>query len=167
MAAPLRLLLWLGITRRSAPGRRRSSIARCTRRDNQNIVIDEVVGFGITAWTAGRDAKALDRSISSFSPLRHLETVSDPACGPLVQEDSDGMSGFGVMADDALRAFTALIAMMILAGISWTLTLSVVFAPATGHFALIPTWCFANASCWVPTHDSRVLMRTSLRVRRS
>src|SRR5262245_53825966 len=40
--------------------------------DNQNIVMDEVVGLGITAWTAGQDSRAL---IAAFVLFRFFDIV--------------------------------------------------------------------------------------------
>lgn len=84
--------------------------------DNQNIVIDEVLGMGITAWTASLSVHVLGAWITAFVlfrlfdiwkpwPIRLLDRWS---------KNTPGMSGFGVMADDALAGVYGLIAMLIL-----------------------------------------------------
>jgi phosphatidylglycerophosphatase A len=88
--------------------------------DNQNIVIDEVIGLGITAWTAGRDPKLLAASLVLF---RFFDIVKPP---PVRQIDlwskkkskapngSPYWGGFGVIADDIAAGFQGLIVMLIL-----------------------------------------------------
>jgi phosphatidylglycerophosphatase A len=97
-------------------------------KDNQNIVIDEVVGFGITAWTAGVHPWTL---LASFIVFRFFDIVKPP---PVRQVDNWSRykassknpgnipgsqaplwwSGFGVMADDVLAGFQGLIVILIL-----------------------------------------------------
>ena len=82
--------------------------------DNQCIVIDEVVGIGITAWTAGTDPKALAASfvlfrffdIFKFPPVRQLDRWS--------KTQSRWLGGFGVMADDVLAGFQGLAVILLL-----------------------------------------------------
>jgi phosphatidylglycerophosphatase A len=77
--------------------------------DNQNIVIDEVVGLGIAAWVAGQSGKALGVAFLLFRifdvlkipPVRQLDTWSKNQSSPWAQ-------GFGVIADDVLAGFQAL-----------------------------------------------------------
>jgi phosphatidylglycerophosphatase A len=98
--------------------------------DNQSIVIDEVVGLGITAWTAGHDLRSW---IAAFVLFRFFDIVKPP---PIRQIDlwskrkaeeagknrnSVGRSllerhwgGFGVMADDVLAGFEALAVIAVL-----------------------------------------------------
>jgi phosphatidylglycerophosphatase A len=81
--------------------------------DNQNIVIDEVVGMGITAWTAGNTwqswlaAFVLFRTFDIWKPypIRLLDSWS---------KKSPGWSGFGVMADDILAGVYGLAVMIVL-----------------------------------------------------
>jgi phosphatidylglycerophosphatase A len=81
--------------------------------DNQNIVIDEVLGMGITAWTAPDSWRAWIAAFLLFRlfdiwkpfPIRLLDRWS---------KNTPGMSGFGVMADDALAGVYGLIVMIIL-----------------------------------------------------
>jgi phosphatidylglycerophosphatase A len=91
--------------------------------DNQSIVIDEVLGLGITAWTAGHDLKSW---IAAFVLFRFFDVVKPP---PIRQVDlwskkkaksgsKSGLSrywgGFGVMADDVLAGFEALAVIAVL-----------------------------------------------------
>ena len=94
--------------------------------DNQNIVMDEVVGLGITAWTIGTHPWGL---LTSFVVFRFFDIVKPP---PVRQIDhwshrraSQGQSGvakwvgrwvggFGVMADDAAAGFLGLVVMLTL-----------------------------------------------------
>lgn len=84
--------------------------------DNQNIVMDEVVGLGITAWTAGTDWKNL---ICAFVLFRFFDIVKVPPVRQLDRwskehADDPWSGGFGVMADDLVAGIQALIVMMAL-----------------------------------------------------
>jgi phosphatidylglycerophosphatase A len=77
--------------------------------DNQNIVIDEVIGLGITAWTAGQEWKTLT---AAFIFFRFFDIVKIP---PVLHVDlwsknqaSSMWAGFGVIADDIVAGFQAL-----------------------------------------------------------
>lgn len=123
--APFRGLLWLAITAIGTWSAKVIDEVTGTS-DNQSIVIDEVVGFGISAWTAGRDAKAL---IAAFVLFRLFDTTKPP---PIRQLDrmSKGRTvgagaasapshvlwwrGFGVIADDILAGFMALACVFLL-----------------------------------------------------
>ena len=77
--------------------------------DNQNIVIDEVVGLGITSWTAGHDPKTW---IAAFVLFRFFDVLKPP---PVRQIDlwsknqpSPWWKGFGVIADDIVAGFQGL-----------------------------------------------------------
>jgi phosphatidylglycerophosphatase A len=83
--------------------------------DNQNIVIDEVIGLGITAWTAGRDLKTL---FAAFVLFRFFDVIKPP---PVRQVDlwskrqaSPWAGGFGVIADDIVAGFQALAVILVL-----------------------------------------------------
>jgi phosphatidylglycerophosphatase A len=107
-----RLGLWIGLT---AIGTWSAQVfdQLMQSTDNQNIVIDEVVGMGITAWTAGTDWKSWLAAFILFRlfdiwkpyPIRLLDLWS---------KKSPGWSGFGVMADDILAGFYGLIVMILL-----------------------------------------------------
>lgn len=92
--------------------------------DNSIIVIDEVVGFGITAWSAGRDFKTLvlafvlfrffdilkpfpvrqvDRWSKKQASRQNLENLKQGAS--LTAWASKWAGGFGVMADDVIAGF--------------------------------------------------------------
>jgi phosphatidylglycerophosphatase A len=84
--------------------------------DNQCIVIDEVIGLGITSWTAGH--QSLKTWIAAFvffrifdilkpPPIRHLDQWSR---NPEAVRSQWGRwkQGFGVIADDMLAGFEAL-----------------------------------------------------------
>jgi phosphatidylglycerophosphatase A len=107
-----RLALWIGLT---AIGTWSAQVfdQLMQSTDNQNIVIDEVVGMGITAWTAGTDWKSWLAAFILFRlfdiwkpyPIRLLDVWS---------KKSPGWSGFGVMADDILAGVYGLAFMIIL-----------------------------------------------------
>ncbi len=86
-------------------------------KDNQNIVMDEVVGFGITAWTAGTNNWTL---LAAFILFRIFDVLKPP---PVRQLDNWSKSkatgsrwwnGIGVMGDDVVAAFQGLIVILIL-----------------------------------------------------
>jgi len=80
-------------------------------RDNQNIVIDEVLGYGITAWTVGISPVGM---LVAFVMFRIFDIVKPPPIRQVDrwshrQESGSGFwDGFGVMADDAAAGFLAL-----------------------------------------------------------
>ncbi len=83
--------------------------------DNQNIVIDEVIGLGISSWTAGDDMKAWVLAFILFRifdvlkpfPVRNIDRWSK-------KQASAWWKGFGVIADDIVAAFQALAVMVAL-----------------------------------------------------
>lgn len=89
--------------------------------DNSRIVIDETVGFGITAWTVGTNFMGL---AVAFVLFRIFDILKPP---PIRQVDrwskkmaaqETGMApwwgGFGVMIDDVMAAVQALLIVMLL-----------------------------------------------------
>lgn len=90
-------------------------------KDNPSIVIDEVVGLGITSWTAGHHMETL---VAAFILFRVFDILKPP---PVRQMDrwskvkasgstrlSAFWGGFGVMADDVLAGVQGLIAILLL-----------------------------------------------------
>jgi phosphatidylglycerophosphatase A len=94
--------------------------------DNQNIVMDEVVGYGITAWTAGQHAPTL---IASFVLFRFFDIVKPWPVRLIDQWSKKKASergsraawygGFGVMADDVAAGFQGLICVLIAQWMGW------------------------------------------------
>ena len=77
--------------------------------DNQNIVVDEFVGIGISAWTAGTELKTW---LVAFILFRILDALKPP---PIRQVDawskkasSSMLRAFGVIADDLVAGFATL-----------------------------------------------------------
>jgi phosphatidylglycerophosphatase A len=83
--------------------------------DNQNIVIDEVIGLGITAWTAGDDPK---NWIAAFVLFRIFDVLKPPPVRGVDRwsknQASPWWGGFGVIADDMIAGFEALGVMLLL-----------------------------------------------------
>ena len=109
-----RLALWLGVTVLGTWSATRFDQMMKTH-DNQNIVIDEVVGLGITAWTAGDDALTW---LVAFLLFRFFDVLKPP---PVRQVDSWSKKqtdpiwdGVGVMADDVIAGFQGLAVILIL-----------------------------------------------------
>ncbi len=107
-------LLWLGLTLLGTWAAKEFDEMMETH-DNQNIVIDEVVGLGITAWTAGSDPK---NWIAAFVLFRIFDMIKPP---PVRQVDtwsknqsSPWWGGFGVIADDIVAAIQALSIILLL-----------------------------------------------------
>ena len=83
--------------------------------DNQNIVIDEVVGMGISSWTAGGDWKTWVSAFLLFRlfdvwkpfPVGQVDAWSKRQTHPL-------WDGIGVMMDDVIAGFQALLVIVLL-----------------------------------------------------
>jgi phosphatidylglycerophosphatase A len=103
----------------------------CETQDNQNIVIDEVVGLAVTAWPAATDFKSFLAAFVLFRlfdilkppPVRHidrwshrreqsLERIAGAIASP--KRSSNYWGGFGVMADDLAAGLQGLLVMLLL-----------------------------------------------------
>jgi phosphatidylglycerophosphatase A len=82
-------------------------------RDNQNIVIDEVVGFGIAAFTAGRDPGCLAVAFVLFRAFDILKPGPVRLLDAWSKKRRDG-TGLGVMLDDVAAGFLALACVVLL-----------------------------------------------------
>jgi len=84
--------------------------------DNQNIVIDEVVGVGITSLFLARESSPL-LWVAAFAFFRLFDIVKLPPVGA-IDRWSKGASawrgGFGVMADDLVAGLQGLIVLSVL-----------------------------------------------------
>jgi len=84
-------------------------------KDNGSIVIDEVVGYGISAWTAGRDPAALILAFFLFRvfdilkppPVRQMDRWSKKKASAKGDPRASWWGGFGVLADDVLAGLMA------------------------------------------------------------
>lgn len=93
--------------------------------DNQNIVIDEVIGFGVASWTVGPWVGMAESGAAwgaAFILFRFFDGLKPP---PVRQIDrwshkqasgrwGGWWGGFGVIADDIAAGFQALAIVMIL-----------------------------------------------------
>lgn len=94
--------------------------------DNQNIVMDEVVGLGITAWTTGHDPAALLVAFVLFRffdivkpwPVRSIDRWSKKKASEGTATAS-WYGGLGVMADDVAAGFQGLLCMLVLQWLRW------------------------------------------------
>lgn len=83
--------------------------------DHQSICIDEVLGYGIAAWTAGTEPVALGVAFVLFRffdivkpwPVRQIDRWSKKNASPW-------RGGFGVMADDIVAGIQALLVLLLL-----------------------------------------------------
>ncbi len=83
--------------------------------DNQNIVIDEVIGVAVTAWTARDDLRTWVVAFLAFRffdilkipPVRQIDRWSKKQTNPT-------WSGFGVIADDLVAGLQGLAFILIL-----------------------------------------------------
>ena len=88
--------------------------------DHQAIVMDEVVGYGISAWTVGNGLPAILAAFALFRffdivkpwPIRWIDRSSKDWGNPWAQ-------AFGVMLDDILAAFMALACLVALQATGW------------------------------------------------
>lgn len=88
--------------------------------DNQNIVIDEVIGIGVTGLTAGASwlnwavvlvvFRVFD--IVKFPPVRQVDDWSK-------HQSSAWQRGFGVLADDILAGVQGLVVIVFLQAMGW------------------------------------------------
>jgi phosphatidylglycerophosphatase A len=89
--------------------------------DNQNIVMDEVIGLGITAWTAGQDPATLITAFVLFRffdilkpwPVRLIDDWSKKKA-KVGDNRAQWYGGFGVMADDIAAGIQGLICILLL-----------------------------------------------------
>ena len=90
--------------------------------DNQKIVIDEVAGYGITAWTAGASIVTIAAAFVLFRifdvikppPVRQIDRWSKKKAAEKSGSASAWWGGFGVMGDDIFAGFLALAVILIL-----------------------------------------------------
>ena len=112
----IRIILWVGLT---FIGTWAAKVIdeKMGSSDNQSIVIDEVVGYGISAWTAGTQFQTLLAAFVLFrifdvikiAPVRQIDLWSKRQ-----SKKSKWLGGFGVIADDILAGFQALAVILLL-----------------------------------------------------
>lgn len=77
--------------------------------DNQNIVVDEVIGVAITAWTVGEDIRTW---IAAFVLFRFFDILKPPPVRSIDSwskiESSPFLGGFAVIADDMVAGLQGL-----------------------------------------------------------
>lgn len=118
---PLRVALWLAITLAGIWSAKVFDEVMDSS-DNQNIVIDEVIGLGITAWTAGTNWVTIFAAFVVFRafdiikppPVRQLDQWSKIKASQKNGSAAAWWGGFGVIADDILAALEALAVIVIL-----------------------------------------------------
>jgi len=112
----LRVLVWTALFAAGVWAARALDLLMGTK-DNSSIVIDEVVGLGITAWTAGHHPTTLITAFVLFRifdivkppPIRQLDTWSKKkASEKKGSKAASWWAGFGVMADDVLAGLMSL-----------------------------------------------------------
>jgi phosphatidylglycerophosphatase A len=124
-SGPIRALLWLCLLLLGTWAAQRFC-SLLERADHQAIVIDEVVGYGIAAWTAGKDSKALFVAFLLFRafdilkppPVRQLDRWSKKLAERGGSRPALSL-GAGVMLDDVLAGFYALGCMLLAQGWGW------------------------------------------------
>lgn len=85
--------------------------------DNQNLVIDEVAGMGITAWTLGASSGNWKAWLAAFLIFRFFDVVKIPPVRQIDRWSKKGsawLGGFGVMADDLAAGVQGLLTILIL-----------------------------------------------------
>ena len=111
---PARILFWGGLTLLGTWAAKVFDQTMKTN-DNQNIVIDEVIGMGITTWTAGSDLKTW---IAAFVLFRIFDILKPPPVRNIDQwskkQSSPWWKGFGVIADDMIAGFEGLGVILVL-----------------------------------------------------
>lgn len=116
----LRALMWLALL---AAGTWASKVIGevMGSSDNQSIVMDEVVGFGITAWTAANQPYTL---LAAFFVFRAFDILKLPPARQMDrwsknQKGKSWSQGFGVMADDVIAGFQGLAVVVLLQHFGW------------------------------------------------
>lgn len=115
-----RLALWVGLTLIGTWSAKVFDETMGTS-DNQHIVIDEVVGYGITSWTCGTGAVPL---LVAFVLFRAFDIIKPPPVRQLDRwskikassksEIGRWWGGFGVIGDDIVAGFQALLVIIAL-----------------------------------------------------
>lgn len=85
--------------------------------DNQNLVMDEVVGVGITAWPLLASSATVVHWLAAFVLFRLFDILKPPPVRWVDTWSKSGtgwLGGFGVMADDLVAGVQGLIAMLVL-----------------------------------------------------
>ena len=122
MSWPLRLLFWGAVTLLGSWAATVFDRLMDTK-DNQNIVIDEVIGYGISAWSVGTDPKSIMTAFLLFRlfdilklpPVRQVDRWSRNKAG----KAGSWWNGFGVIADDILAGLQALAVILVLQSMHW------------------------------------------------
>lgn len=120
---PPRVALWIGLTALGTWAARVLDSLMGTG-DNQCIVIDEVIGLGITSWTLSGTGNSVAGWIAAFLLFRLFDIVKLP---PVRQVDqwskkkaleksplAPWWGGFGVIADDIMAGFQGLLVLFLL-----------------------------------------------------
>lgn len=119
---PTRALLWIALLALGTwAGKRFYDLFGIA--DNQSVVMDEVVGYGITAFACGQDPRSLVVAFFLFRafdilklfPARAVDRWSKNSANPWI-------IGFGVMGDDVVAGFQGLIMMLVLARFGWVVS---------------------------------------------
>ena len=87
--------------------------------DNQHIVIDEVLGLGITAFTVGHSPLGWALAFILFRILDVLKLPPARQMDRLSKNGSPWLTGFGVMADDLVAGFQGLLILWSLQRLGW------------------------------------------------
>lgn len=86
--------------------------------DNQNLVIDEVAGIGITCWTLGASLEIHAMGwLAAFLLFRFFDVIKIPPVRQidrLSKKGSAWLGGFGVMADDLAAGIQGLLTVILL-----------------------------------------------------
>ena len=88
--------------------------------DNQNLVIDEVVGVGITAWPLMASSATWMQWLAAFVLFRAFDIIKPPPVRWVDTWSKSGqgfLGGFGVMADDIIAGLQGLAVLWLL--LSW------------------------------------------------
>lgn len=119
LSDPLRVLFWIIVilagSWAASQFQRLFGVA-----DNQNIVIDEVIGMGIAGWISNGSFQSICTffilfrlfDIVKIPPVRAIDRWSKNATSIQIQ-------GFGVMADDIAAGVQALIVYLIIQKFGW------------------------------------------------
>ena len=84
--------------------------------DHNAIVMDEIIGYGIAAFTAGQNIYTLGAAFIIFRVFDSIKIWPASSIDKRSKHQQGWEMGFGIMADDIIAGFQSLIVILLLQG---------------------------------------------------